>query len=100
MIEGDCPFRADAGVTLMPIYEFKCRACGYCFEELVRRGDSPNCPDCSSTDLETLISLPAVSTQKTRDRSFARARERGESVRKEKARAQAEYEHNYIKDHS
>jgi putative FmdB family regulatory protein len=84
----------------MPIYDYKCLACGHFFEELVRHGETPNCPACESKELEVLISLPAVSTEKTRKRSFAKARERGESLRKEKAHAQAEYERNYIKDHS
>jgi putative FmdB family regulatory protein len=99
MIELGCTIERGVG-RIMPIYEFKCRACSHGFEALVRRGDSPDCPECGAEDLETLISLPAVSTQKTRDRSFAKARQRGESLRKEKAQAQAEYEHNYIKDHS
>lgn len=84
----------------MPIYDFKCRTCGRQFEELVKLGQTPNCPACSGTDLEQLVSLPAVSTEASRRRSFAKARERASKVQKEQKHAQAEYERNYIKDHS
>jgi putative FmdB family regulatory protein len=84
----------------MPIYDYKCRVCGAQFEELVKLGQSPNCPSCDGTDLEKLLSLPAVSTDKTRKRNAGIARRRADGVRKEQQHAQAEYERNYIKDHS
>jgi len=84
----------------MPIYEFKCRGCGHLFEELVRVGATPDCPSCHGNDLERLVSLPAVSTQKTRQRSLSVAREKSKRIKREKDHAQAEYERNYIKDHS
>jgi putative FmdB family regulatory protein len=84
----------------MPIYDFKCRACGCIFEELVKLGYTPDCPECGGNDLATLISLPAISTETSRKRSAGKARERADRVRKEQKHAQAEYERNYIKDHS
>lgn len=84
----------------MPIYDFQCRACGRQFEELVKLGEIPNCPACDSNDLKRLVSLPAVSTEATRKRSLGRARRAAGNERREKAHAQAEYERNYIKDHS
>lgn len=84
----------------MPIYEFKCRRCGREFEELVRLGETASCPSCHGNELERLVSLPAVSTDKSRRRSFAKAREKAKDVHREKKHAQAEYERNYIKDHS
>jgi putative FmdB family regulatory protein len=84
----------------MPIYDFKCRACGRKFEELVRLGETPNCPSCNGADLERLVSIPAVSTDKTRKRSLGKARRAAGKVNREKKHAQAEYERNYIKDHS
>jgi putative FmdB family regulatory protein len=84
----------------MPIYEYKCRSCHAYFEELVKLGQSPDCPDCGGRDLEQLISLPAVSTEGSRRRNLGRARERAGKVHKEKQHAQAEYERNYYKDHS
>jgi putative FmdB family regulatory protein len=84
----------------MPNYDYKCRACGHFFEELVKLGQSPDCPSCSSRELEQLISLPAVSTESSRKRSFATARKRAGKEHKEKKHAEAEYQRNYIKDHS
>ncbi|HYT67684.1 MAG TPA: zinc ribbon domain-containing protein [Vicinamibacterales bacterium] len=40
----------------MPLYDFRCRACGEEFEALVRAGTTPSCPGCSATDLERLLS--------------------------------------------
>jgi putative FmdB family regulatory protein len=83
----------------MPIYDYKCRSCGREFEELVRLGETPNCPVCDGNDLERLISLPAISTESSRKRSLGKARAAAGKVKKEKDHAQAEYERNYIKDH-
>ena len=84
----------------MPIYEYKCRACGREFEELVKLGETPDCPSCSGNDLERLVSIPAVSTDKTRKRTLGQARKAAGEVKREKDHAQAQYERNYIKDHS
>jgi putative FmdB family regulatory protein len=83
----------------MPIYEYKCRSCEHYFEELVRHGQTPDCPECGGRELEQLISLPAVSTEGSRQRNLSRARERAGKTHKEKQHAQAEYERNYYKDH-
>ncbi len=41
----------------MPIFEFTCKSCKKNFEELVLKADeSITCPDCSSQDIEKLIS--------------------------------------------
>jgi len=84
----------------MPIYDYKCRGCGHRFDELVRLGETPNCPSCDSNDLERLFSFPAISTERSRKSSLGKARQRASKVTKEKQHAQAEYERNYIKDHS
>jgi putative FmdB family regulatory protein len=84
----------------MPIFEYKCRGCGHQFEKLVRHGATPACPACQATDPEQLLSLPAISTQKSRNHTMGIARRRAGEVRKEQAHAQREYETNYIKDHS
>lgn len=84
----------------MPIYEYKCRGCGIEFEELVKLGETPDCPSCGVSDLEKLVSLPAVSTESSRKRTSAIARKATGEVRREQKHAQAEYERNYIRDHS
>jgi len=44
----------------MPLYEYQCRKCGHCFEELVSASSAdeqaPECPECRSTDTERLLS--------------------------------------------
>ena len=40
----------------MPIHDFKCRACGEEFEELVRGDDAPACPACGEGGAERLLS--------------------------------------------
>lgn len=85
----------------MPIYEYKCKACGKQFEKLVRHSDTPDCPDCQSCELERLfVPAAAISTQKSRSRTLGIARRAAGAVKKEKDHAQREYEQNYIKDHS
>jgi putative FmdB family regulatory protein len=84
----------------MPIYDYKCRGCGHFFEELVKLGQVPDCPSCGSKELEQLISLPAVSTHSSRERSLSKARKRAGKEHKEKKHADAEYERNDLKDHS
>jgi putative FmdB family regulatory protein len=86
-------------IRAMPIYEYKCRACGHQFDELVKLGETPNCPSCDKNDLERLFSFPAVSTDRSRKRSFSKARQSASKVHKEKAHAQAEYERNYYNEH-
>ena len=41
----------------MPIYEYRCQACGKEFEELVfSRDECPPCPSCASARTEKLLS--------------------------------------------
>ena len=87
-------------MVAMPIYDYRCRSCDRVFDELVKLGETPDCPSCGGNDLEKLRSLPAISTSGTRARSHGIARAKADATRKEKQHAQAEYERNYIKDHS
>jgi putative FmdB family regulatory protein len=43
----------------MPIYDYRCTACGTRFEQLVRGEQQVTCPSCAGPELERLISLPA-----------------------------------------
>jgi len=47
----------------MPIYEYQCRSCHHRFEELVRAGAEPACPECKSRKLEKLLSAFAVGSE-------------------------------------
>lgn len=42
----------------MPIYEYKCQACGHHLEEFQKFSDSPltDCPKCGKSSLEKVIS--------------------------------------------
>jgi putative FmdB family regulatory protein len=41
----------------MPIYEYVCMSCESHFEELVRNGDEPDCPDCGGDNVRRQLSV-------------------------------------------
>ncbi len=44
----------------MPIYEYKCRRCGYVFEQLYMRKhdeEAVRCPSCGKTETEKILSM-------------------------------------------
>ena len=43
----------------MPIFAYRCRACGKEFQTLVMSGETPVCKACESADLEQQLSLIA-----------------------------------------
>ena len=79
----------------MPLYEFRCLACGHEFEALVRAHETPACERCHGTALERLLSMFAVSSESTRRASLSRAREANKKVQRDKAIAdQEEIDHH------
>ena len=85
----------------MPIYDYKCRSCGHEFEQIVKLGQTPDCPACGAADPERLfVPTATVSTGKTRARALKVARRAAREIKREKDHAQREYERNYIKEHS
>ena len=44
----------------MPIYEYVCMKCESHFEELVRNGENPSCPDCGATRVSRQLSVFAA----------------------------------------
>jgi putative FmdB family regulatory protein len=76
----------------MPIFEYTCKSCGREFEALVRAGTTAMCPACQSTDLEKLMSLPAVHSSGTHALALKAAAKRDKVRGSEMARAQREYE--------
>ena len=76
----------------MPIFDFRCRACGHEFEALVRAQDPPaRCPSCQHIDVEKLLSGFAL---KTAERSAAAAldsRKRQVRANKDKIVADEDY---------
>ncbi len=47
----------------MPIFDFRCNACGQQFERLVSAASAPSCPHCGAVDLQRLLSLTAPQGQ-------------------------------------
>jgi len=76
----------------MPIYEYECRSCHHEFEQLVRTGDTPECPQCHGRELDRLLSMVTMSSEHTRQLHFNRARQAAKRVQRDKDVAQAEYE--------
>jgi putative FmdB family regulatory protein len=60
---GDCDkcrrSNATNGKNAMPIFAYRCRACGKEFQTLVMSGETPVCKACESADLEQQLSLIA-----------------------------------------
>jgi putative FmdB family regulatory protein len=79
-------------VFAVPIFEYRCRACPHEFETLVRAGDIPACPKCGSTQLEKLLSLPAIRSETTHGLAMRAAHRRAKVQGSEKLREQYEYE--------
>lgn len=44
----------------MPLFEYRCDACEHEFEQLVRAGETIECPSCQGRKLEKLLSAPAA----------------------------------------
>ncbi len=76
----------------MPIFEYRCRACGRDFELLVLASTAIACTACGATDLERQISLPAIKSETTHAQAMSAARRRDRKQADEKNRAQREYE--------
>ena len=77
----------------MPIYEYACRSCAHRFELLIRGTSAqPACPECMSTELEKLFSLPSVKSESTHARALGAAKKRDAKQAYEKTNTQREYE--------
>jgi putative FmdB family regulatory protein len=77
----------------MPIFEYACKKCGKEFEALVLPTTAaPACPACASSELEKLISSPAIKSESTHGLAMKAARARDKKSGSEKAREQREYE--------
>ena len=81
----------------MPLFDYRCKACGAEFEALVRPPAAPACPSCASGDLERLLSGFSFSV-----RSDGLSKAARKAVRKQQAsqyRDQAAYQHEIEKKH-
>jgi putative FmdB family regulatory protein len=82
----------------MPIFEYRCAACGNEFELLVlpRSTSTPECPACQGQDLEKLFSGASVSTDHSRRKARRDGKARGARLRRDLNHE----EHKRIHDHS
>ncbi len=77
----------------MPMFEYACKKCAKEFEMLVRpNGEIPACPACQSTELEKLLSIPAVKSDSTHALALGAAKKRDAKQANQNARVQREYE--------
>ncbi len=79
----------------MPIFEYECRGCHHQFEILVLPKTEPACPACQGTDLEKLLSVSAVSSDGTKQRSLGLARKSARKIQRDKAHAEHEAFHHH-----
>ncbi len=79
----------------MPIYEYSCKACDNEFEVLLLKGTNPECPSCSSQDLERLISTPAVQSEGTHRMAMRAAKKRDRALATDRAVEQRKYEESH-----
>lgn len=74
----------------MPIFEYRCADCGHEFELLVLKTSDPaRCPACGRVNVEKLLSLPAVSSEQTKQRASRDIRARNQTTRRDHAEAEA-----------
>ena len=84
----------------MPLYDFKCPRCGHRFEELVKIDQTPACPSCGAAKVERMQSFTAaVSTEGSRQKAMAGARQKAGAVKREQDHAHQQYIRQHMKDH-
>jgi putative FmdB family regulatory protein len=83
----------------MPLYDYRCRACGNQFEALVRGSVVPPCPACGSSDLERLLSHFAVSSEGMRQAHLESARAAHKRTQRDKNVAEAEEIRRHAEEH-
>ena len=83
----------------MPLYEFRCNACGVEFEVLVRGEVQQSCPGCESTDVKRKVSLFAVSSDDTRQANLNTARQTAQKNAQDRTIAETEVAARHAADH-
>jgi len=80
----------------MPLYDFRCRACGHEFEALVRSPETSTiCPACQQPDVERMLSAFAVSTDERRSAAAKASRAAQVRGRRDALIADEEYRRNH-----
>ncbi len=84
----------------MPIFEYRCVACGAEFEHLVLKS-SPvlTCPSCENEAVERIMSINSVSSDHTRRRASRAIRARNQALRKDHAHEEVKRIESHARDH-
>ena len=86
----------------MPLFDYRCRACGTEFEALVRAQDTapPSCPSCHGTDLERQLPTFAVSSaEKTQAAADKKRKKEASVARRDNIAMDIEAERHRAEDH-
>lgn len=86
----------------MPLFDFRCRACGHEFEALVRPSDTTplRCGACGGEDLERLLATFAVSSEeRTREAATKKRRKEAAVARRDNIAMDIEAEQHRLEDH-
>ena len=85
---------------VMPIFEYRCSACGDEFEQLVLNS-SPvtGCLSCGSEDIEKMMSISSVSSGQVRSRATRDIRARNRALRKDHAHEEVKRIDAHTRDH-
>jgi putative FmdB family regulatory protein len=86
----------------MPLFDFRCRACGHEFEALVRPADAVpvRCAACGGHDLEKLLPTFAVSSEERTREAAARKRKKEAAIaRRDNIAMDIEAERHRLEDH-
>lgn len=85
----------------MPLFDFRCRACGHVIEVLVRPGSAaPICPRCQGTDLDRLLATFAVSSaEKTRAAASVKRAKEAHVARRDNIAMDREINEHRKEDH-
>ena len=80
---------------IIPLYDYSCQACEHVFEALILKNEKPECPECGSSDLERLLSRPAIQSESTHDLAMRAAKRRDQKKGVERMWTQRQYELNH-----
>ncbi|MCC7416073.1 MAG: zinc ribbon domain-containing protein [Acidobacteria bacterium] len=85
----------------MPIYDYRCRACGQRFEAIVRPQDGPPvCPTCGSAEIVRQASSFAVATaEKRRAIADRQVRKAAEDHRRGQAERDRDADRHRLEEH-
>jgi putative FmdB family regulatory protein len=84
----------------VPIFEYRCLACGSNFERFIRKPKRPpGCPSCGADDVEKLMSTPSVISEQTRRRAVTDIRTRKSAARRDYAHEEVKRMDSHSQDH-